>query len=645
MAGNGDYCDTEALKRMLSDSWDGNAVQYLNKYEIERTAMSNPLLQRLEMSYKSVILVQRCQQSRRMSRSKSTSSTLFIDDTSDSECELELTGCPLEWSMEPKSFSLLESPPYEDSSKNSESSSKDKLRALPADEASAATLGSKCQTSARFIIHCRFFWCLRDLLGLSLALRQLYVASCLKAVETRKDETLLNAVVSMLGTCGYVTDTDPVWVACDGTDPQYTAFLGYQKGGGQCSRVVVTCRGPIESKEDLPTFGCIQRKHFWGLSQSHSHTTMQVNAKYDVLQHYDPSQRSSSEDMMQLDCSWSKATVLQQPPTADALCNLTIQILPGNDRSPTRCIYKELLFLKRLVDSLKSGEVLWAPDLAGPPFLEKVKAMLKESRKGSFRGKSGTPFPDVGWNSSDFDLYIETVVMAKRQVVDFTDEMWNVLSGCSSFQELKDGLTMVFRAVQAGESRPLIVPKNGTMVGGILRDMSQQLRPEPAMAGITPIRMLAEMGLQKLHRDYLNIFVGLELASQDQVLPFFLGPGDLAVAVAELMKLQGVLDMVMLCKTYLHLPIHYLSGYAREALKYFSDAERGNYIHKFKFPVKVPVVRVVLENVSPVEWTASMKSRQGNYAAHTITHISTTSPFDHLVAEKSCGEHPCAGCI
>lgn len=590
MAGNGDYCDTEALKRMLSDSWDGNAVQYLNKYEIERTAMSNPLLQRLEMSYKSVILVQRCQQSRRMSRSKSTSSTLFIDDTSDSECELELTGCPLEWSMEPKSFSLLESPPYEDSSKNSESSSKDKLRALPADEA----------------------------------------------------RTLLNAVVSMLGTCGYVTDTDPVWVACDGTDPQYTAFLGYQKGGGQCSRVVVTCRGPIESKEDLPTFGCIRRKHFWGLSQSHSHTTMQVNAKYDVLQHYDPSQRSSSEDMMQLDCSWSKATVLQQPPTADALCNLTIQILPGNDRSPTRCIYKELLFLKRLVDSLKSGEVLWAPDLAGPPFLEKVKAMLKESRKGSFRGKSGTPFPDVGWNSSDFDLYIETVVMAKRQVVDFTDEMWNVLSGCSSFQELKDGLTMVFRAVQAGESRPLIVPKNGTMVGGILRDMSQQLRPEPAMAGITPIRMLAEMGLQKLHRDYLNIFVGLELASQDQVLPFFLGPGDLAVAVAELMKLQGVLDMVMLCKTYLHLPIHYLSGYAREALKYFSDAERGNYIHKFKFPVKVPVVRVVLENVSPVEWTASMKSRQGNYAAHTITHISTTSPFDHLVAEKSCDtvRHP-----
>ncbi|XP_064463727.1 protein zwilch homolog [Ornithodoros turicata] len=583
MIGSGDYCDREALKRMMSDSWDGKAVPYSNKYEIEQAVMSNPLLLKLELPDKS-ILVQRCQQqSRLMSRSKSESSTLFIDDVSDSECELELTGCPLEWPMESKSFSLMESPPYEDASKNSESSVRDKLRALPADEA----------------------------------------------------RTVLNAVVSMLGVCGYATEIDPVWVACDGTDPQYTAFLGYHKGGGACSRAIVTCRGPIESKEDLPTYGCIQRKHFWGLSQSHSHTTMHVHAKYDVLQHYDPMMRVSSEEIMMLECSWNKATTLLQPPLADSTCNLTIQILPGNDRSPTRCIYKELSILKRLVDSLKTGEVIWAPDMSGPPFLEKVKNMLKGTRKGSFRGKSGTPFLDVGWNSSDFDLYIETVVVGKRQIVDFTDEMWNILSGCSSFQELKDGLTLVFRSVQAGESRPLIVHKNQTTVGNILRDMSQQLRPEPAMMGITPLRMLAELGLQKLQRDYLNIFVGLELASPDQLNPFFLSPGDLAVAVAELYKLQAVLDMVMLCKTYLHLPIHYLSGYTREALKYFSNADRGNYIHKFKFPVKVPVVRVVLENVSPMEWTASMKSRQGNYTAHTITHISTVPPFDHLISEKT----------
>ncbi|KAK8771150.1 hypothetical protein V5799_025606 [Amblyomma americanum] len=205
----------EALKRVLNGSWDGNAVQFLQKYEIERTAMSNPLLRRLEIADKSVILLQRYQ-SRKMSRSKSTSSSLFIDDVSDSECELELTGCPLEWPMEPRSFSLLESPSYEDSSRNSGSPCKSKLRALPADEA----------------------------------------------------RTLLNAVVNMLS---HRTEMDPVWVACDGTDPQYTAYLGYHRGGGTCSRVVVSCRGPIENKEDLPTFGCIQRKHFWGMSQSHTH--------------------------------------------------------------------------------------------------------------------------------------------------------------------------------------------------------------------------------------------------------------------------------------------------------------------------------------------------------------------------------------
>ncbi|KAK8771145.1 hypothetical protein V5799_025609 [Amblyomma americanum] len=51
------------------------------------------------------------------------------------------------------------------------------------------------------------------------------------------------------------------------------------------------------------------------------------------------------------------------------------------------------------------------------------------SRKGSFRGKSATPFPDIGWNSPDFDLYIETVVMSQRMNMDFTDDMWDAMSG------------------------------------------------------------------------------------------------------------------------------------------------------------------------------------------------------------------------
>lgn len=571
----------EALKRVLNGSWDGNAVQFLQKYEIERTAMSNPLLQRLEISDKSVILVQRYQ-SRKMSRSKSTSSSLFIDDTSDNECELELSGCPLEWPMEPQSFSLIESPSYDDSSKNSGSPCKNKLKALPADEG----------------------------------------------------RTLLNAIVNMLQS--YKADIDPVWVVCDGTDPQYTAYLGYFVEGAFGTNVTVSCRGPIENKEDLPSFGCIQRKHFWGLHQSHTHTITQVDAKYDVLRHYDPSQQSSREDIMVLDCSWQKAAVLQQPPSADAACHLNVQILPGNERSPARSVFKEMRFVKQLVECLTSGAVAWAPDLNGPTLIDKVKTLLQGSRKGSYRGKSETPFADVGWNSSDFDLYIETVVMSKRQPVDFTDEMWNAMSGCGTYQELREGFSMIFRAVQAGEIKPLIVPKNGTKVGAYLRNMSPHFRPECTMEGLMPVRMLTEIGLQKLQRDFVNIFVGLELASQEQLVPFLVCPTLTNEALGELWKLQAVLDMIMLCKTYLHLPIHYLSGYTREALKYFSNCERGKYIHKFRFPLKVPLVRVVLENVSPMEWTASIKSRQGTHTAHTIVHISTTAPFDHLLTEKQC---------
>ncbi|KAL1453537.1 hypothetical protein MTO96_043750, partial [Rhipicephalus appendiculatus] len=55
----------------------------------------------------------------------------------------------------------------------------------------------------------------------------------------------------------------------------------------------------------------------------------------------------------------------------------------------------------------------------------------------------------------------------------------------------------------------------------------------------------------------------LELASQEQLVPFLVCPTLTNEALGELWKLQAVLDMIMLCKTYLHLPIHYLSGYTR----------------------------------------------------------------------------------
>lgn len=202
----------------------------------------------------------------------------------------------------------------------------------------------------------------------------------------------------------------------------------------------------------------------------------------------------------------------------------------------------------------------------------------------------------------------------------------------------------------------------------VLRYMSTQLCSEPTLQGITPLTLVAEIGLQKLQRDYLHIFNGLELASSEQLSPFFRAAGplralsDLSIAVSELFRVQGVLDMVMLCKTNLHLPIHYLSGYAREALKQLhSQLEQQQrptnqpalpipaptspppppsiFGHRFRFPLKVALVRAILDSLPPSEWTASIKSRQGAYAAHTITHISQRAPFNHLTRDTSYETH------
>ena len=206
--------------------------------------------------------------------------------------------------------------------------------------------------------------------------------------------------------------------------------------------------------------------------------------------------------------------------------------------------------------------------------------------------------------------------------------------------------------VQSGQIKPYIAPNNNTQMASLIRDMSAQLCSEPTLQGVTPLTLVAETGLQKLQRDYLHVFSGLELASAEQLSPFFRGTGplrgptELTAAVTELMKVQAVLDMVMLCKTNLHLPIHYLSGYAREALKQSGAAaaepkpqNSALNSHRFRFPLKVALVRAILDSLPPSEWTASIKSRQGAYTAHTITHISQRAPFHHLTRDTTYEAH------
>ncbi|XP_022660913.1 protein zwilch homolog isoform X2 [Varroa destructor] len=621
-----------------------------------------------------------------MMRSKSSgSSTLYIDDDDSLEetggCLADLTGCPFEWTpggLNTHSMSLLESPPY-DSQINSPCTPSVPPSSYLPDRSAVANGVSGGGNSEQMVLYSRVAGAVAGVPAVSSSgvSGGTFYASPLRPLPADEATSVLNSLSSVLANSvastpdGPPRQVPPVWIPCDGADPQYTAFLGQHRAEGVASRVVVTCRGPVESK-DLPTYGCILRKHFWGLSQHHCHTTTQLSSRYDVLNIYslsEPRFASSANDIMQIDCCWNgRATHLLQAPVIDAVCHLTVQISPGNEKSPCRSIFKELQHMQNLVSCLSSGEMAWQKDFSFPPFMEKIKNLCKSARVGVIRPTNNVKQSalDAAWDMADFNICLETVVASKRQPVDFTDELWTIIYGCANYQELKDALSYVFSQVSSGQIKPYVAPNNHTQMAQVLRDMSAQLCSEPTLQGVTPLTLVAEMGLQKLQRDYLHIFSGLELASAEQLAPFFRGAGplrsfpDLGTAVNELLRVQGVLDMVMLCKTNLHLPIHYLSGYAREALKQLQAQSQietrpstqpalpipapaplapSFFGHRFRFPLKVALVRAILDSLPPSEWTASIKSRQGAYAAHTITHISQRAPFNHLTRDTSYEAH------
>lgn len=84
--------------------------------------------------------------------------------------------------------------------------------------------------------------------------------------------------------------------------------------------------------------------------------------------------------LLQIDCCWNgRATHLLQAPVIDAVCHLTVQISPGNEKSPCRSIFKELQHMQNLVSCLSSGEMAWQKDFSFPPFMEKIKNLCKVS--------------------------------------------------------------------------------------------------------------------------------------------------------------------------------------------------------------------------------------------------------------------------
>ncbi|KAL8573393.1 hypothetical protein ACOMHN_032408 [Nucella lapillus] len=212
------------------------------------------------------------------------------------------------------------------------------------------------------------------------------------------------------------------------------------------------------------------------------------------------------------------------------------------------------------------------------------------------------------------------------------------MQDCISTADLISSLRLVFKAIGQGHLRPFVDRHNQTTVAQIVRESFMGRFSAPSLTGIQPFLFVAEMGAEKLRRDYIHIMVSRSLATPADLEPFTSPDHDLHSKLDRLAKLHSVLEMVALLAASLRLPSDTLSMVARRMLSHYGQHPTDPR-HIFSFPVKTSEVRYIISSIPPAMWcveTSGGEERVGNNVQESSLHcLSVTQPLLHIQVDVS----------
>ncbi|CAL4147488.1 unnamed protein product, partial [Meganyctiphanes norvegica] len=417
----------------------------------------------------------------------------------------------------------------------------------------------------------------------------------------------------------------PVWIVCDGTDSKGTLFLGIQKQGNQRQRMIVTSSGPHLGEEKLPTLDHLKIHHTSTCSTNRVDTS--VTATYEVLPQALEEEQSSSVSLL---CTWKRPLRILEPPARDAFTTAKVEVACSDPRSAAHQMYQELNLLKGFILSLTTKEVRWFvrddDDLTVGEELENIFNSIrdKDARKAD---------DDAG---ASFDIMIEGKFFNRRQNMDFTDTVWTALMKCESYQELKESLIKIFHAINAGQVRPQIHVRNLTQVGCVARNLMRGQGEIPELEGLEPLEMLIEIGIEKLKRDYINIFQGGELATGEHLSWYVKAvPGEIEAqeSLMKLSRLHCALQAVVILRTYLNLPTASLTQYTVQVKK--KENPPGMFFFYYKFGYGS--YTLLPQRLQPSTWEVTFNSSEGIFEKMSVCRVAR-KPLINLESVDKEGE-------
>jgi len=422
----------------------------------------------------------------------------------------------------------------------------------------------------------------------------------------------------------------PVWVMCDGQDKTKTLYLGsdVRESGMRLSQV--TWSGPDCPKDCSQKMQTLKKLHQSQIEDDNRQQVTQCNGRYHL------SGDDESGSSVQVFSSWSRAGAVLESPPLEATTHLEVHLVPGDDKTATGQMWEQLQMLRGCVQGLSNEGVTWRSRRSPLPLLDQVKELMETVRTaGPCSG--GTTIAQmeatVCLNDKTDDSF-EGFTLETRQEVDFTDQLWLVLSRAQSYLELTEAFSAVFQAIIQDEIRPFIYARaNNLRVVRIVQGLLRGVDTLPDLSGSVPLELLVEIGMEKLQRDYSHTLLAGELAAKETVAHFLdrgcdvgdnRGAKQMDRAVKQLTQLHLVVELASLVQTYLCLPPDALRNLVQTALVELRDAEDDRT--DFRFPIKTCHLKEQLEKVGPNNWQVRLSSETPSSSVLTVASFQTERP-------------------
>ncbi|NWR34161.1 ZWILC protein, partial [Tachuris rubrigastra] len=432
----------------------------------------------------------------------------------------------------------------------------------------------------------------------------------------------------------------PLWIRCDGSDPEHTCWIGAEplRAGHKTTGIniyMVSCEGPTADKSCFANLEELKMEH---KRRHHSCVvTTKGSAQYELIQVAaieDTIVESGSN--ISVDITWNIVDKILETPPLISAATLNIVLQSGDPRSPVYQVYQELQLLLALAEGLKTGVTEWPEPLECESAVELVQEFLTDLKK-KLDGDCGPGSKDetekIQCDTAAVDSYIKSI-FSERGDLDFAEQLWCKMRSkyVSSYQELIDCFTLVIKSLERGEIQPWMHQGSSSSLWTLIQQSYHGKVEVLSLTGTAPVRMLFDIGLDKMKKDYVSFFIGEPgTCSPD----YFISTSvDLQEQVHRVQKLHHMLEIMVNCRVLLQFRHENLFPLTQVCMKYYKENPL-NEKHVFQLPIRPALVKKFYQNEHPELWKVEISSGHGAKEVKTTWQVSTNPPAEHVASNNS----------